>query len=260
MRSEIKQFIQFRDLFFVFIWREFSIRYRQSILGILWAIVQPFSMMLLFTFVFTYVMPVKVSDYPYPIFFYSALLPWGFFASSLNYAVPSLVNHYNLVTKIYFPREILPLSGIVVALIDFGIASLIFVLMMFLYGMPFSLNVLWFFPLFFLLALFTISVSLCLAALNVYYRDVNLAISLLVQLWFFATPIFYSVDKISPRLKIIIFLNPLAFIIENMRRCLIEGRAVVWWQYLIVLAFVLSLTVFCYAFFRRTERRFADVI
>lgn len=260
MRSGIKNIVQFKELFFVFIWREFSIRYRQSLLGILWAVIQPLSMMLLFTFVFTYVMPVKVSDYPYPAFFYAALLPWSFFASSLNYAVPSLVNHYNLVTKIYFPREILPLSGIIVAFLDFVIASVIFIFMMIFYNMHFSLNVLWFFPLFFLLALFTVSIALSLAALNVFYRDVNLAISFLVQLWFFATPIFYSVDKISPHLKIVVFLNPLAFIIENMRRCLIEGRAVVWWQYLIMLAFVLLLAALCYGFFRQTERRFADVI
>src|SRR5574337_814928 len=155
MQFGLKHFIQFKDLFFVFIWREFTIRYRQSLLGILWAIVQPFSMMLLFTFVFTFVMPVKVSDYPYPIFFYSALLPWSFFASSLNYAVPSLVNHYNLVTKIYFPREILPFSGIVVALLDFFIAAVIFVLMMFFYDMHFTFYLFWFFPLFFLLVLFT---------------------------------------------------------------------------------------------------------
>ena len=96
---------KYEDLFLVFIWREFSLRYRQSVFGILWALVQPLSMMLLFTFVFTFIMPVAVSNYPYPLFFYSAILPWTFFSSSLNYAIPSLVSHYNLITKIYFPKE-----------------------------------------------------------------------------------------------------------------------------------------------------------
>ena len=122
-----KRLKSYRDLFLVFIWREFSIRYRQSMIGVLWAILQPLSMMLLFTFVFTYISPVKFSNYPYVLFLYSALLPWSFFSSSINYAVPSLVNHYNLVTKIYFPREILPLSGVVVAIIDFFIASLVYI-------------------------------------------------------------------------------------------------------------------------------------
>ncbi|MDL1972836.1 MAG: ABC transporter permease, partial [Deltaproteobacteria bacterium] len=113
----------YRDLFLIFIWREFSIRYRQSIIGVLWAILQPLSMMLLFTFIFTYIMPMHITDYPYVLFFYAGLLPWSFFSSSLNYAIPSLTNHYNLITKIYFPREILPLSGVAVAFIDFGFAS-----------------------------------------------------------------------------------------------------------------------------------------
>jgi lipopolysaccharide transport system permease protein len=260
MKSEFKNLLNYKDLFFVFIWREFSIRYRQSLFGILWAVVQPLSMMLLFTFVFTYIMPVKVSDYPYPLFFYAALLPWSFFSSSLNYSIPSLVSHYNLVTKIYFPREILPLSGIAVAFIDFLIASLLFIVMLIFYKIPFSFASLWFFPLLIVLLLFTISMSLFLSALNVYYRDVNLAIGFLIQLWFFATPIFYSIDRVPAQFKIILFLNPLTFVIENTRRCLIQGRPVVWWQYLIMLCFMTGISSISYYFFKKTERKFADVI
>lgn len=260
MESGFRQLLKYRDLFLVFIWREFSIRYKQSVFGVLWAIIQPFSMMLLFTFIFSYVMPVKVAAYPYPIFFYSALLPWTFFASSLNYAVPSLVSHYNLITKIYFPKEILPLSGIAVAFIDLLIASTIFVGMMIFYKIPLTFQALWSLALLLLLLLFTISVSLILSALNVYYRDVKLAIGFLIQLWFFATPIFYTIDRVPPKFKVILFLNPLTFIVENMRRCLIEGRAVIWWQYLIMLIFVVFIFWLGFKFFRVTEKRFADVI
>jgi lipopolysaccharide transport system permease protein len=257
---EISNLFAFKDLFYIFVWREFNIRYRHSFLGILWAAIQPLSMMLLFTFVFTQIMPVKVSEYPFPLFFYTAILPWTFFSSSINYAVPSLVSHYQLITKIYFPREILPFSGIAIALIDFCIAFIFFILFMVYYKIPPTINVLWVIPLFILLFLFTTSISLILSALNVYYRDVKLAIGFIIQLWFFATPIFYSIDRVSPKMKIFLFLNPLTFIIENMRRCLMEGRPTVFWQYSIMFLFVASMTLLSYWIFKITEKKFADVI
>ncbi len=255
-----KRLKNYKHLFLIFVWREFSIRYKQSLIGVLWAILQPLSMMLLFTFVFTYIMPVKITDYPYMLFFYSGLLPWSFFSSALNYSIPSLTNHYNLITKIYFPREILPFSGIAVAFIDFLIASLVYVLFIIIFKAKITLQVFWLLPLLFLLFIFTVSVSLVLSALNVYYRDVKLATGFLIQLWFFATPVFYSIDKLPIKLKLILFFNPLTFIIENMRRCVIEGRGIVFWQYLIMLFFVLTLLYLSYKIFIHTEKRFADVI
>ncbi len=260
LKYEIKNLLRFKDLFYVFVWREFNIRYRQSALGVLWAAIQPLSMMLLFSFIFTKIMPVRVSEYPFPIFFYTALLPWTFFAASVNYAVPSLVKHYQLITKIYFPREILPFSGIAIALIDFCIAFVFFIFLMLFYSISPTINILWILPLFILLFLFTMSICLVLSALNVYYRDVSLAIGFLIQLWFFATPIFYSIDKVSPGLKIVLFLNPMTFIVENMRRCLMEGRATIWWQYLIMLIFVSTILYGSYQIFKSTEKKFADVI
>jgi lipopolysaccharide transport system permease protein len=260
MVSFFRHYNRYRDLFLVFIWREFSIRYRQSVFGVLWAIVQPLSMMLLFTFVFTFIMPVPVSPYPYPLFFYAALLPWTFFASSLNYAIPSLVSHYNLITKIYFPKEVLPLAGVAVAFIDLLVATILFFALAAFYGTRLSMNAFWFLPLTSLLVMFTVSMSLILSALNVYYRDVKLAINFLIQIWFFATPVFYSIDRVPAKFKIILFLNPLTFVIENMRRCLNEGRAVVLWQFFLMLAWNLALLALCYRFFRTTEKRFADVI
>ena len=258
--NHVKHLLKYKDLFLVFIWREFSIRYRQSLIGFLWAVIQPLSLMLLFTFVFTYLMPVKVSDYPYSVFFYSALLPWSFFSSSLNYAVPSLTGHYNLITKIYFPREIIPLSGIAVAFIDFIIAAFVFAGMLLIYRIPFTIYSLWFFPLFLLLLLFTAGMSLVLSALNVYYRDVNLAINFLIQLWFFATPIFYSADALPDKFKIILFLNPLAFVIENIRKCVLRGSPVIWWHYLLMLTLISAIAFLSYKLFKSTEKRFADVI
>lgn len=256
----LNRIIAYKDLLFVFIWREFAIRYKQSVFGVLWAVFQPLSLMLMFTFIFSYVMPVKVSDHPYVIFFYSGILPWSFFVSALNYSIPSLTNHYNLITKIYFPREILPLSGIAVAFIDLLIASGIFILLLIYYQVETTLNLLWVLPLFALLILFTISIALFLSSLNVYYRDVKLATGFLLQLWFFATPVFYSIDKVPDNIKVLLFLNPMTFIVENLRSCTIEGRGVVWWQFGLLFLFTVGIFIFSYVYFIKAERRFADVI
>jgi lipopolysaccharide transport system permease protein len=255
-----KRIYLYRDLFRVFVWREFTIRYRQSIIGVLWAIIQPLSMMALFTFIFSYVLKLKVADYPHTVFFYSGLLPWIFFSSSLNYSIPSLTNHYDLITKIYFPREILPLSGISVAFIDYIIASLIFALILLIYKIHITWNVLWLIPLFALLLFFTIAVSLLLSSVNVHYRDVKLATGFLIQAWFFASPVMYSIDQLNIKFKMILFLNPLTFIIENMRRCVLEGRSIVLWQFAFVGVIIAIFYFLSYKFFIKTERDFADVI
>ncbi|MGQ0793468.1 MAG: ABC transporter permease [Deltaproteobacteria bacterium] len=256
----IKRLYPYRDLFFIFTWREFAIRYRQSAIGALWAVVQPLSMMALFTFIFSYVLKVEVSPYPHVVFFFAGLLPWMFFSSSLNYSIPSLTSHHEIITKIYFPREILPLSGALVALLDYLIASLFFGVILLIYEIPLTLAALWIFPLFALLFIFTVSMSLVLASVNVYYRDVKLATGFLIQLLFFASPVLYSIDKLDAKVKVLIFLNPLTFIIENMRRCVVEGRGVALWQFALVSLIVGIFYVASYRYFIKTERAFADVI
>lgn len=260
MSHRLRYLATYRDLFLVFIWREFSIRYCQSFIGILWAILQPLSMMILFTAVFTIIMPLNVSDFPYPVFFYTGLLPWTFFSSSMNYAIPSLVGHYNLITKIYFPREIIPLAGVVVAFADMVIASVLLIALLAVYGIPLTLNALSALFLLPLLVLFTASMALLCSALNVYYRDVNIAIHFALQLWFFATPVFYSINAVPMEYKYVLFLNPLTFIIENLRRCVLNGYPLVWWQYAFMLLFVVGLAFLSYGIFKNVERRFADVI
>lgn len=256
----LKRLLPYKDLLIIFTWREFVIRYRQSLIGILWVVLQPLSLMLLFTFIFSYVLKMRISGLPYPVFFYAGLLPWTFFSSALNYSIPSLTNHYNLITKIYFPREILPLSGILVAFVDYLIAFLFFAFLLVVYHISLNLTALWLIPLLGLLFIFTISVSLFLSGLNVYYRDVKLATGFLIQLWFFASPVMYSIDNIDMKLKILLFLNPLTFIIENMRRAVIEGRPVVLWQFALVTLIILIFYLLANRFFVKIERAFADVI
>jgi len=250
----------FKDLLYVFIWRQFSVRYRNSVIGILWAIIQPLSMMMLLTFVFTYIIQVKTGSYPKPVFFYSALLPWSFFVSSVSGSVKSISGSQSLVTKIYFPREILPISGICVAFLDLLIASSLYIVLLFYYNITLTYTLIWIIPIFFVLFLFTLSVSLLFSSINVYYKDVGLIITFLMRLMFFATPIIYSIDNLSLKLKLLLFLNPMTFIVENTRRVILEGRDIVFWQFALALVLVIILFHISYKIFIKIEKDFADVI
>lgn len=256
----ITRLYPYRDLLYVFIWREFGVRYRNSVLGILWSIIQPLSMMLLFTFIFTYIIKVKIGDYPKPVFFYSALLPWTFFLSSITSSISSLSGSQALITKIYFPREVLPISGICVAFLDLLIASSFYIILLIYYNISLNITLLWIIPIFILLFIYTLSLSLLFSSLNVYYKDVGLLTNFLMRLLFFGTPILYSIDSLSLKLKLLLFLNPLTFIIENTRRVILEGRNIVLWQFALAMVLVLILFHFSYKLFIKIERNFADVI
>ena len=250
----------YRDLFLIFIWRELIIRYNQTIIGVLWAVIQPISMMLLFVVVFGLVLNIETNGSPRSIFYLSSLIPWTLFLASVNASINSLPEHRDLITKIYFPRELIIFSRISVFVSDFLISVLLLTGMLFWYEIPFTLNSLWSIPLFILLLFFTASICLLFATINVFYRDVKLVSSFVLQAWFFATPIFYSVDAVSMKMKLILFLNPLTYIIENFRRVLIEERGVVLWQFSIETCFVILFFIISYKFFIRCERSFADVI
>jgi ABC-type polysaccharide/polyol phosphate export permease len=250
----------YKDLLLVFIWREFLIRYKQTLIGVLWAILQPLSLMALFTFIFGVVLNTAHKEYPYVLFFYAGVLPWTFFSGATNFAVTSLSSNFNLVTKIYFPREIIPLSGVAINLIDYLIGFVVYVILLACYRLPLSWNFIWIVPLIFLLVVYTTSISLLLAALNVYYRDVKMVSSFILQFLFFATPVIYSIDSVDNHWKLLLFLNPLTFIVESMRRVTIEGRGLVPWQMALETVGVLFLYHLIYRVFTRIERAFADVI
>jgi len=250
----------YKDLLLVYVWREFSIRYKQSVLGAIWAIFQPLSMMLLFTFLFTYILKLEVSNYPKALFFYAGALPWAFFSTSVTGSVTSLSLNYDLITQIYFPREILPISKVVLAFMDFLIAFVFYILLMFFYNMNFTLTFLWIFPLVLLLIIFSTALSFVFSSLNVYYRDVGLASGFFIQLLFFLSPVWYSVDHVGIKLKLILFLNPLTFIIENIRRTTVEGRDVVLWQFFLVSLIICIFYFLSYKLFIKIEKNFADVI
>lgn len=250
----------YKDLLIIYVWREFSIRYKQSLLGGLWAIFQPLSMMLLFTFIFTFILKIEVSSYPKALFFYAGALPWTLFSNSVSNSIGSLSGNYDLITQIYFPREILPISRVFLGAIDFLIAFIFYLILMLIFDMNFTLNFLWIIPLMMLLIIFTTSLAFLFSSINVYYRDVGLASGFFLQLIFFLSPVWYSIDHLSTKLKLFLFLNPLTFIIENIRRCTLEGRDVILWQFLFVSIIICIFYILSYRLFTKIEKNFADVI
>lgn len=260
MFKNIKTLFKYRELLLNITLRQIKVRYKQSVLGILWAIIRPFSTMIIFTLIFSKFAKIPSDGIPYPIFSYIALLPWVFFSSSLSNALSSLVNNSNLLSKIYFPREIFPISSLLVAFIDFIIATLVFIIMMFWFKVDVSLNILFTIPILFIQTLFTLGIALFVSALNVYYRDVEHVFPLVIQLWMFLCPIIYPVSLVPDRLRTIYMLNPMSPIIDGYRRVLIQGRPPDF--YYLAIAMLVSIIIFLLSFqyFKKIEMTFVDVI
>ncbi len=252
--------LQYRELIWTFTLREIAVRYKQAVLGAAWAIIQPLSMMMVFTLFFSRLMHIPSDGTPYPLFVYSALLPWTFFATSLAFAVPSLTNNTQLITKVYFPREVLPLASVLAAGFDFCIAGLVLLGMMLVYRVPLTLSILWILPLLAIQIVFTIGAALFFSALNVSYRDVRHAVPLVIQLWMFATPVIYPASVVPDRYRTLYFLNPMAAIIEGFRQVLVRGLAPDL-RLLVPAAAVAGIVLWAsYRYFKKAEDTFADVI
>ena len=251
---------RYRELLFFFVWRDVKVRYKQTSLGVLWAVLQPLFGMLVFAFVFGRVARLPSDGIPYPLFAYTGLLPWTFFANAVTAAALSLVGSANLVSKIYFPRILIPLSAVSTGLVDFALAALMLIPLLIVFRVvPFAAAAFWM-PLSALVALLlAFGLSVWLSALIAKYRDLRHVIPFVVQIWMFATPIVYPLSMMPGRWQRIVALNPMAGIVEAFRRS-IFGRPVdpypLLWS--AVLALILIVTGSLY--FRRTERMVADVL
>lgn len=251
---------QYRDLLWLWTLREVRVRYKQSLLGVAWAILQPLALTLAFTFIFSLVVRVDTGGIPYPVFAYAALVPWTFFSTSLSFGIPSLVNNLNLVTKIYFPREVLPLASIGAASVDFLAASVVFLGMLLIYGAWPGLPALWVFPLLAVQIILTIGVALWGSATIVFFRDIRFVVPLVTQVWMYATPIIYPVELVPERLRPLYFLNPMAGIIDGYRRALLLSEAPRMPAFLLGTVVSVLLLLLGYLFFKRVEPLFADLI
>jgi len=253
-----KELWEFRELLYFLAWRDIKVRYKQTVLGASWAILQPFMTMVVFTVFFGRLAKVPSDGIPYPVFAYAGLLPWTFFANSVTHAGQSLVNQQHLLTKVYFPRMFVPMAPIGAALVDLALASCLLGVIMACYGVgPTALIGLA--PLLvFLSAATALGVGLLLAALTVTYRDFRYVIPFMIQLWLFCTPVVYPVSIVPEPWQWVLALNPMGGIVGASRAALVGGPMN--WTHLLISA-VVALGVLCLgaSYFRWTERRFADI-
>lgn len=250
----------YRELVFFMIWRDIKVRYKQTLLGAAWAIIQPVLTMLVFNFVFGTVAKVPTDGIPYPIFSYTALLPWGLFTTALNNASRSLTANQNMVTKIYFPRLVLPLASVLGGLVDFAIALVILVFMMFYYRVTPTVAI-WTLPLFLVLTIVSaLGVALWLSAINVQYRDVNYVLPFLTQFWLFLTPVAYSAKIVSEKWQIVYSLNPMAGVVNGFRWALLGTNTGPNLNMAVSIGIALLFLISGLFYFRAMERTFADTI
>lgn len=250
----------YRELLYFLVWRDIKVRYKQTLIGAGWAILQPFFTMVAFTLFFGLLARMPSESLPYPIFYYSALLPWMYFANALNNATNTIVDHQRVITKVYFPRILLPLAAVLSGLVDFGIAFTILIGMMFFYSLiPTSAVLL--LPLFLLLAVVTaLGASLWLSALNAIYRDVRYAVPFLVQFWMFASPVAYPSSLVPESWRGLYALNPVAGVIEGFRWAL-TGQGQPPGIVLVVSACSVGLLLFGgLIYFQKSEATIADVV
>jgi lipopolysaccharide transport system permease protein len=258
--SGMKILVSYRDLLYTFTLFRFTVRYKQSILGWIWAALQPFAMMMVYTLVFSRVARVRSEGVPYPLFVFSALLPWIFFSGAVSNAINGMVNHSAQITKLYFPREIIPLSYVFAALVDFAIACSILSELMMYYRVSLSWNFFYALPVVAILIAFTSAIALFLSALQVRFRDIAAALPVVLQIGVFATPVAYSVDSIPHRFHRLYLLNPVAGLIENFRRVVVRGSAPDVSMLLTSGAITLLCLALAYAYFKATESTMSDVI
>jgi len=225
-----------------------------------WAVLQPLSLMVIFTLVFSRFARIPTDGIPYPIFSYCALLPWTFFATSLSFAIPSLVNNISLVTKIYFPREVLPIAAVAACFFDFIIASVVFMGMMIYYKVALTTALIFLPILIIIQLLLTLGIAFFASALNVFFRDIRYIIPLAVQIWMFLSPVIYPLNMVPEKYQHIYVLNPMAVLLESYRSIILGGNLPSF--NLLGMAALVSLTLFilAYTFFKNLEMRFADLI
>jgi lipopolysaccharide transport system permease protein len=250
---------QYKDLFLFLIWRDIKTRYAQSVLGVGWAIIQPVFSMIVFTIVFGNLAKVNSEGVPYAIFSYTALVPWTYFSSSLTSASSSLISAKNMLTKVYFPRLVIPISPVLATLVDFGVSFLILVGMMFWFGISPSISII-LIPVFVLLMMLTAAgVGMWLTALSIQYRDIRYGLNFFVRLLMYASPVIYATSSIPEKYYYYYALNPMVGVIEGFRAVLLKTRPVPWDFLGIGTAMAVVFFITGALYFRKMENIFADV-
>ena len=257
---QLKELWAYRELLYFLIWRDVKVRYKQTALGVGWAVIQPVTTMIVFSVFFGRLGKIPSDGIPYPIFAYAALVPWTFFAQGMGQASNSLVGSANLIKKVYFPRLSVPIASVTSGIIDFSIAFVVLLGMMLYYGILPTLNVIWLPCLLVLTVVTSLGVSLWLSALNVQFRDVRHVLPFLIQLWFFATPVAYPSSLLSEPWRTLYSLNPMVGVVEGFRWALLGTETAPGPMLIVSSLTALALLVGGAFYFRRLEKTFADVI
>jgi lipopolysaccharide transport system permease protein len=256
---DLRELWKFRELIYILAWRDIKIRYKQTILGAAWAVFQPLISMVIFTVFFGKLVKVPSDNLPYPIFVFAGLLPWTFFANSISSASNSLVGQSHLISKVYFPRLLIPLSSFGAFILDFIISFIIMLAMMVYYGIYPTVSIL-LFPILLAATVGTaLGVGTLLSALCVAYRDVKYAVPFLIQLWMYATPVIYPVSIVPERWRWVLSLNPMSGLVDGYRSAFL-GRPFDWGNILISLAMAVFVMFIGLIYFKKVERSFADIV
>lgn len=252
---------QYRELFYFLAWRDLLVRYKQTAIGIAWSILRPFLTMVVFTIVFSKLAKLPSEGVPYPVLVYAAMLPWQFFANTFTDSSNSLIDNQNLLTKVYFPRIIVPASSVIVALVDFAVSLVILAGLMLWYGYVPDLHII-LLPFFLLQALlFAFGAGLWISALNVQYRDFRYVVPFLVQFGLYVSPVGFSSSIVPEQWRLLYALNPMAGVIEGFRWAITGKESLIYWPgYLLSLALIFGILFSGFWWFRRMERSFADVV
>ena len=256
----LAEFYRYRELFFFLVWRDVKIRYKQTLLGALWAVLQPLAMMVVFTLLFSKIADIDSEGVPYQVFSYAAMVPWTFFEYAMPNASNSLISNSKLISKVYFPRAIIPAAAALSGTVDFFIASFILIFIMMFYHVPVQASLLlW--PLFLLpLVVFTTALGMIFSSLNVKYRDIKYTIPFLVRIMLFLSPVIYGTGNLPEKYQKVLQLNPLVGIIDAFRASALPTRSIDWPLFGLACAVSVVLFMVAAVYFYKTEREFADII
>lgn len=257
--SSLWELWSYRELIHVMVIRDLKVRYKQTVMGVAWSVIQPLTMMMIFTLIFSRLAKIPSDGYPYPVFVFSGLLAWNFFSNSVSTSGVSLIGSSNLVSKVYFPRIIIPLSSIGVSLVDFSIGSVLLIGLMVFYDQSFSLQILAL-PLF-VVGLMTLSLGFgsWLAAITVTYRDFRYIIAYLLQIWMYVTPVIYPLNFVPENWRWLLYLNPMYAWVGGIRACFLN-QPIDWFGTTISIGITVIIFAAGMIYFQTTQRRFADII
>ena len=249
-----------RELVWSLTYRDIRSRYKQSALGVAWALLQPMAMTLIYTVVFSHIVKVDTGKIPYPLFSYVAMLPWVFFSGGLNAGTECLVSNFNLITKVYFPREVFPISAVLGKIVDLALGMLVLIPLFIYYHVHVTSWLLFALPLLILQTCFVLGLAFILSAANLFYRDIRHVMPLVTQVWMYLTPIIYPVSLVPKKYLGLYMLNPMAAVMEAFRRCALQGSAPAWGYLGLAAAVSVVTLVVGYRVFKKLEAGFAETI